>query len=1180
MLHIYHSNKLEVLLTVLAEQSKHQNKHPFEKDVILVQSPGMSQWLKLELATRNGIAANIDFPLPSSYIWSLYQKLLEDVPKTSPFNKDRLVWRIHRILPKFFEDADFAPVVNYLNSFKNSAISDEFQDIKNQQQELSLYKLALKIADVYDNYLMYRFEWLNHWSEGHNTLPSSMYDDDIQGQQWQAKLWRALETDIVQSAQSNNQFSALSRAQLHEQLMNALAKLNDTQKTKLPKSLTIFGISTIPSAQLDVFNALSDHIDVNIYWLNPCSEFWGDIVSEKQRSRIQSKLTYQQLIEEQPSYFVSGNPLLASWGKVGKDHLENLHLLNAEHTELFVQTESNSLLHNIQNDVLTLSFKQSQQPLTAEQLTSSFGVRTIELKDDSITLHSCHTRIRELEVLKDRLLHWFQQDETLRPKDIIVMMPNIDDYAPHIHAIFGQRRSDVRTNSDFIPYTVADRAGVKENPIFTVFVNLLNLPKSRFTVVELLDVLDVPTIMNKFQISEIELELIRRWLVDCRIRWSKHGKHKAQWGLPDSELNTWLHGLKRLILGVAMSNNETWHDVLSYSEVEGMQAEVVGKLLDYFSFMSELDNNLQQTKSLGEWSAWLTQFINELFSDDLSRGENTATIQKLISVCEHLNEYAEQGDMTKKVSTFVVANYFEQALSESGVTQRFLAGNVNFCTLMPMRSVPFKVVCVLGLNEGDYPKYVEPISFDLVAKNKSRKGDRSRKLDDRYLFLEALISARDKLHLSYIGQSDKNNQQRMPSILVSELLDYCQLSFKVDQLADQNSGDKCLLDHVLISHPLQPFNTKYFAKETTSGITKSYSKQWFEVANKLSDLRVKQTQSELKNQFDKFQNPSVAANCDQKNNVPQLSDQKDRAMIDVEINDFLSFFSNPVRYFYRNVLGVNLSLQEDNLIETEVFSHDGLERFQILNKRLQNQLNGKQPTQEHAKLSGMYPDKKWGQVLDSQYDEQVQSVSNILKEIVPHEAKNRTHTIKSLSIEDKYVLSGLQLTQYDPVSNSEFNIKVRFGDLRGEDIVDLYLAHLILSANQNDVWTACLDKSKKLSWFEPLNSEQAKTILLSWLDLYKRHKHSLFNWHPRIAVNTAGLESNTLIHKEITDLLSTDSFGRNLSSDPYVVKVLRSADDVTSEFMEINRIIIQPMMDSLLKQGRKAKISWSNGKWV
>ena len=1155
MLQVFQSNRLEVLVTLLSEQIKMPASDSiFAAETVMVHSPGMSQWLKLQLAEKNGIAANIDFPLPSSFIWRLYQHLLSGVPEESPFNKDKMSWRIYRLLPARLSEPSFSAVEQYLAVTK--PVSQTRAEHKLNFEQLRRFQLAEKIADVFDNYLMYRQHWLEHWQAGFDDLPEDGSSDDIGQQQWQAILWRDLVADIENSYRNNTQASPLSRAHMHEQLMTRLAHASTEElQGVLPKRLFVFGISALPKAQLEVLQALGQHIDVQVMWLNPCSLFWGDILSDKTLARISAKDAKQAAIaqvniEQKEQYFIVGNPLLASWGKVGRDHLDNLTRAEIDIMDVFIDQAPSTLLQQIQQDILNLEFRGSQTPLTPQQIHSDFGKRSIDHNDDSILVHACHSQTRELEVLRDKLLGWFEQDPELQAKDILVMVPDIDAYAPFIDAVFSKK---AQAEDSFIPYTIADRGGLLENPLLNTFNQLLLLPSSRFNVSELLDHLEVPVIMARFELSEAELALIKQWIADCQIKWAKDAPHKSHWQLPENELNTWVYGLKRMLLGLAIPQQGIWHNILAYQHIEGLNAQILGKLLNYFSFLLELETRLNNTYTIPQWHQQISQLVAFLFQQDSYDLNNQITIQKIREANQNLLTYLDD-EAPDEFGYRIIQHYFVNALNESGVVQRFLAGSMNFCTLMPMRSVPFKVVCVLGLNEGDYPRQVDPISFDLVGLNTPRKGDRSRKHDDRYLFLEALVSARDKLHLSYIGQSSKNNNPLVPSVILSELLEYIQGSFV---LPSEQGGALTLVQHLSVQHKLQPFNQDYFSPTGPSQHYISRDPQWYELALTSAGLNTLEM--------------SRASEQEQTANI--LHQNKDTETENLLLERLIEFAVNPIRYFYRHELDIRLELSESELSDHEVFSHDGLDKFNVLTELIEKALLQQTVTPATYLRSGHFPVREWGESMYTDYQQQASALASHIHQLFGDDCQ-----LSLLPLQFEYE-PNKRLQGQLPVIETQHNgvklfhsFELRAGDIRPQDKLSAWLRHLVKSACYASGVTLLIDKKGKLQWFDPISADDAQTLLMTWIALYQDQAHQLYKWHINLALahidgQNKGLSEQAL-HKKVSEQLSASSFGRNLADDPYVSKVITSLDQLEADFDAVNTQLIVPMVEALVVQSK------------
>ncbi|MGC9553663.1 exodeoxyribonuclease V subunit gamma, partial [Vibrio metoecus] len=335
---------------------------------------------------------------------------------------------------------------------------------------------------------------------------------------------------------------------------------------------------------------------------------------------------------------------------------------------------------------------------------------SIAEQDDSLQIALCHSSIREVEVLHDRLLAEFERDPSLKPRDVIVMVPDINAYAPYIQAVFGNAPGE-----RFIPFSISDRSADQESPILTAFLQLLALPQSRCLASELLELLETPAIMARFAIDEEEFATAKRWVEEAGIRWGLNSDTGAEFELPASEQNTWQFGIERMLLGYAMPAEAGLYELggqwlAPYNQVQGMSAELAGKLAHFVQTLSELRSQLAQTQSMEQWRYWLNELLERCFSVDLQGELALKTIRdSLVNLKQQLADAGYQ----QAISPAIIRQVLTNKLSGTRISQRFLAGQVNFCTLMPMRSIPFRRVCLLGMNDGVYPPNEMVEGFDL-----------------------------------------------------------------------------------------------------------------------------------------------------------------------------------------------------------------------------------------------------------------------------------------------------------------------------------------------------------------------------------------------------------------------------------------------------------------------------------
>ncbi len=420
-----------------------------------------------------------------------------------------------------------------------------------------------------------------------------------------------------------------------------------------------------------------------------------------------------------------------------------------------VQAQTPSILSALQHDILTLhDARQTPQ----------------QVIDDSITSTSAHSPLREVQGLHDWLLHQFNQDHSLTPKDVLVMCPQIEQYAPYVDAVFARGWQELANNIPPLPCSIADRGSKDAEPLVAAFVDLLSLPDSRFQVSQLLGFLRLNAVQAKFNFTDDELDKISAWLAQANIHWGLDKAHKAQ-VLSTTEASsqfTWQQGLSRLMRGFAFAD----HDALQQeqfllSTIEGSDAILLGQLMLVLEQLQHYAQRLNQTRTPLQWQQYLHQLVDNCFSDT-----GSDAIDIIHQAIEQLVEYSQEAQFVNGVSLAIVQEFLNHHFSQPDPGRQFMVGQVTFCSMLPMRSIPFKVIAVLGLNDGDFPRQRKPQAFDLMQQTPSRIGDRSRRGDDRYLFLEALISARQALYLSYQGRNIKNNSEKQPSLVLKELFAY------------------------------------------------------------------------------------------------------------------------------------------------------------------------------------------------------------------------------------------------------------------------------------------------------------------------------------------------------------------------------------------------------------------------
>ncbi|HBC8644410.1 TPA: exodeoxyribonuclease V subunit gamma [Citrobacter koseri] len=1028
MLRVYHSNRLDVLealMEFIVERDRLDD--PFEPEIVLVQSTGMAQWLQMTLSQKFGIAANIDFPLPASFIWDMFVRVLPDIPKESAFSKQNMSWKLMTLLPQLLEREDFTLLRHYLTD---------------DADKRKLFQLSSRAADLFDQYLVYRPDWLTQWEAG------QMVDGLGEAQIWQAPLWKALVEYTAELGQPR-----WHRANVYQRFIQTLENAT-TSPTGLPSRVFICGISALPPVYLRALQALGKHIEIHLLFTNPCRYYWGDIRDPAWLAKLVARQRRHSFEERDLPLFRDnqragelfnsdgeqdvGNPMLASWGKLGRDYIYLLsELENTQELDAFVDIPPDNLLHNIQADILELESR-AVAGVNLEEYARSDNKRLLDPNDASVTFHVCHSPQREVEILHDRLLAMLEADPTLMPRDIIVMVADIDSYSPFIQAVFGSAPAE-----RYLPYAISDRRARQSHPVLQAFISLLSLPDSRFVSEDVLALLDVPVLAARFNINEEGLRYLRLWVNESGIRWGIDDDNVRELALPATGQHTWQFGLTRMLLGYAMESAQgEWQSVLPYDESSGLIAELVGHLASLLMQLNLWRRGLAQARPLEEWLPVCRDMLNDFFLPDAETEAAMTLIEQQWQAIITEGLEAEYGDA---VPLSLLRDELAQRLDQERISQRFLAGPVNICTLMPMRSIPFKVVCLLGMNDGVYPRQLAPLGFDLMSQ-KPMRGDRSRRDDDRYLFLEALISAQQTLYISYIGRSIQDNSERFPSVLVQELMDYIGQSHYLpgDEELTSDESEARVKVHIARLHTRMPFD----AQNYLPGEQQSYAREWLPAASQ-----------------------SGEAHSDFVQPLPYELPET------LTLEKLQRFWAHPVRAFFQMRLQVNFRAEESEIPDTEPFILEGLTRYQ-LNQQLLNTLVEEEDAGllfRRFRAAGDLPYGAFGEIL---WDTQRQEMQSLADRIIACRQPGK-------SMEVDLLCNGVQITGWLPQVQEDGLLRWRPSLISVAQGMQLWLEHL--------VYCACGGKGesrlflrKEGEWrFPPLEAEQALTYLAQLIDGYR-----------------------------------------------------------------------------------------------
>jgi len=884
----FHSNRSENLAEVVINWTQRHPLSPLEEEIILVQSNGMAEWVKMELARRGSVCAATRVELPSRFLWRTYRQVLgrEVVPSESPLDKVPMVWRLMQLLPHMIGQPEFAPVARFLSG----------------DEPDRMLQLATKLADLFDQYQNYRADWLQDWAQNKDELilANGARAKLPAEQGWQPQLWRAV-LNTLSEAQKQS-----IRPQLQQRVIDHL-NAGAALASPVARRVIVFGMSQIPLTTLQALAALSKHSQVMLAIPNPCQYYWGDIMdgrellnAQRRHHPLRQGLDLSVLpLEDMHAH---AHPLLAAWGRQSRDFIRQLDYFDdAEKAKQQFELARIDWYDDTAEDAHTPLLLQVQNRIRDLVPLPEHADCAIAPQDQSIVFHTAHSPVRELEILHDQLLHLLAQPKqttALNPRDIIVMVPVIELMAPAIRAVFGQyKHHDAR----FIPFDIADLSAKSDSPLISAVDWLLRLPAQRCRISELVDLLEVSAIAARFGIAQESLPQLTQWMVGAGIRWGLNEAHRSDLGLGAcGDQNSAWFGLRRMLLGYASgtvpvpTHLRELQTIEPYAEVAGLEAELAGSLAHLLQALVKWWSVASTPATPTLW----VQRCRELLTD-LVKGESDLDNQALRALEDGLSTWQDACDKSgfnDEVSLVVARSAWLEAVETPSLNQRFRAGGVTFCTLMPMRAIPFQVVCLLGMNDGDYPRRGSRSDFDLMGlPGNSRPGDRARRDDDRQLMLEALLSARQMFYVSWCGHSVRDNSEQPPSVLVSQLRDYLTAGWGKEVVKTRTT-----------QHPLQPFSRQYF-EEGSALVT--YAKEWRSAhASPVAT--------------DANGNPLSA--------VEPMAPFVPAPNVPLTLGQLSQFLRNPVKTFFKQRLQVVFDEAPDKDDDDECFGVDGLQRYGLL----------------------------------------------------------------------------------------------------------------------------------------------------------------------------------------------------------------------------------------------------------
>ena len=991
------------LATILAKPPD----DPFAPEVIAVPAKGVERWIAQRLshvlgaASGDGVCANVDFPWPSTMLDEALQASSPELEAAvDAWTPTRVVWPLLEVIDACAATEPWCrPLARHLG-------------VGNEDRGRRL-AVASRLARHYDEYGQSRPEMIKAWADGRDERgDGTRLDDDLA---WQPELWRCLRRHLGIS----------SPAQL---LDEACSRLRDQPgRSGLPERLSVFGASRLSPARLTVLAALAEHRDVHLWLHHPSPALWHKFSGPQAVSRRRAD-TSRHLLE---------NPLLAS---LSRDVLE-LQLLLGRCAPGF-----SDVVHAWSPPSPTL-LGQLKLDLADDRVRSAPPL--LDPMDRSVQVHACHGRTRQVEVLREVVVGLLAADPTLEPRDVLVMCPDVETFAPLIASTFSLGSEvDAAHPAARLRVRLADRALRQTNALLAVLAQLLELGTARITASQVLDLAASPAVRERFGFDDDELERLRGWVIGAGVRWGLDSEHRGAWQLEGIEQGTWRAGLDRLLVGVAMEGAfDSWGEVVPLDDVDSADIDLAGRL-------SELVDRLDAAQILmsGQHTAvtWLTGLEDAVLG--LAAPAPDSAWQQLQLRGELADIAAAAAASSALLGLADVRALLDPTLAGRPTRASFRTGTMTVCTLVPMRSVPHRVICLLGLDDGVFPRQSVRDGDDVLARD-PWVGERDPRNEDRQLLLDAIFAAEEHLVITYTGADERTGAIVPPAVPLGELLD------ALDRTATGHDGSR-VRDAVTMRHPLQPFDERNFLPGAL-GADRSFS-------------------------FDPLAYAGAVAAAGDRTPQPKFLAAPLPAWPpgDIQLNDLIKMFEHPARGFLRQRLQVAMARSEEEPADAIQVSLDNLEQWAVGERLLRQRLTGLEPA------DCMALERRLGQLPPGALaDALLRSVGGKVDQLLHASMTERQHDPEAYDV-DVALADAARLTGTVTGVRNDVILSLTYSTLAAKHRLRAWVELVALTAARPDrAWRSVAvgrgGRGPERRLFGPLPVEEANAALAELIALYR-----------------------------------------------------------------------------------------------
>lgn len=1087
-IHLIQSNSLDVLCERFAANiSDKRGEDPFLQENIVTQTEGMKRWLMIETAAKNRIAANFCFFSPDEFFVELFYRFFH-TQDAIRYNPRSLCWKIFKLLRESDMDIpELLPVRNYF-----------------QEDDLKMYQLCRKVSDLFDQYMVYRPDVIREWEKG-KTVYGTVHE------KWQMVLWRMLAENQVPNH--------ITRSCMKEKLLHTIRMCSAEEIRAIFPRLSVFGLAMLPRYYMDILSAAADKIPVFIYFMNPCREYWSDLISDRAASR-QAVQEMEMHTDASDLHLDAPNSLLGNLGKTGRDFFDMVYEtdpIEESRVSDFHLPSPDSLLSIVQADILQC----------AERPQNRFAFSDT---DRSLRIACCHSRKREVEILHDTILDMFERLNGLTPRDILVTAPDIEEYFPYIEDVFTRHRREDSSDLPFIPYAVSDRPYTGEDRAAETLIRILELPRGRAEAETILMIFESPAIRNRFHVSEDAFETIKELITGSMIKWGIDQKHRKDMGLPEYNENTWDFGLRRILAGYAFSADDArlFHRISPMPGVEGGITEPLGRFMTFVNILFDFQQSVTGRKTTAQWLKMIFSLIEKVFTEpDRDEGRETVMLADLLA---GVSAECEEAGFDVPVSYDVIHDVLQTRLSRQRSSRLFLRRGITFSSIKPMRSIPFQVICMLGMNSDYFPRKTRKSEFDLIQAY-PRKGDRNPRENELYLFLETILSAQKELHISFCGRSIQDNSPRLISPPVRELLDYVDRNTEYTPDPQQKVSDV-----IQTEHPLQPFSQRYLDKEEPRIFTYSPVPEIRRTSGSPTSI------------------------------YPPLPEDHGIFPEIFSLGEFISFFQNPCAYFFQHRLNVRLDIRDARLPEPEMFAATGLDHYKLGRDRIESLLCGKD---EHTPFvqAGAKGELPYGSMKDTTWQKIRIETDPMTKALLSRIKHHPADVLEGM------VCAGPFRIHFNETCHARELMYYHPAKIRGKYVLKAWITHLIADRIQPDIQTLFFFKDAIVRFDDiPGSSEETLADLADILALGMRKPIAFFCESAYQYVSTLlspkGNEKKALT--EARSQYESGYFSSGEGSDIYIKTAFYGQDPLAepffSEFRELATRIFSPALENMKEE--------------